>query len=225
MGFISRKKATSRTPQIVTLIIDDSGSMKDNNKASQATAAVQDLVITLQVGTQGASGWRFLLNIGKFDDQITELAAAVPPLEVNLNLLVFTGERGRRTEMAIALEWGATVIQRALYRCRQVPGYDEVNAPNPLCVFFSDGENTGPDVTSAAQALKSIPFQGGNIDVIACGIGMKPEHFWVMQKIASQTSLALNIDTEDLASFIAEVGATAVEGRSAVQLAERGRNL
>ncbi|GEM_PF-5935334 len=218
MGFLTHKRATSHTPQVIALIIDDSGSMRENDKATQATASVQDLLIQLQASTQGASGWRFLLNIAKFGDNITEIAVASPPLEIDFNSIAFAATGGA-TEMPKALQWAAWAIEQSLHKCRQLPGYDETNAPNPLCVFFSDGKNTSRDsVPNSAMALRSIPFTGGNVDVVACGIGMNPNDFPIMQQIASRPELAANIDPYRLGDFIAEVGATVQYDRNAVDL-------
>jgi hypothetical protein len=43
-----------------------------------------------------------------------------------------------------------------LQTCRNIDNYSEEASPNPLVVFFTDGENTGPDVTPAAQVLKAF---------------------------------------------------------------------
>ena len=210
MAFLTQKKATAHTPQVVTLIVDDSGSM-DGVKAKQATAALQDLVIAMQSGNLGSSEFRFLLNITKFGDEANSLAVAATPKEVTLDMLNFVADSGT-TDMPKALEWAKHSLEQALARCRQNPKFKEDESPNPLVVFFSDGENTGGDVEGPAQALKAIAFQGGNVDVVACGIGMDPASFPVMQKIASRPELAVNIDPEHLAEFIADVGATVQKG-------------
>jgi uncharacterized protein YegL len=220
MAFLTEKKATSSTPQVVTLIIDDSGSM-EGSKAHQATAAVQDMVITLQSGTLGASWARFVLNIARFGDGVTTLALAAMPSEIDVGSLSFEGRSGQ-TEMANALEWGAQAVQKALERCRrEAPHYEEDKAPSPLCVFFSDGANTGRDVTAAAKMLKAIPFKGGAVDVVACGIEVDPSSFAVMQSIASRPDLAVNIDPASLGDFIAAVGATVVKGENPRVLTEK----
>jgi hypothetical protein len=72
----------------------------------------------------------------------------------------------------------------------------------------SDGDNTGPAVEEAAEKLRSIQFQGGPVSVIACGIGMKSEHFPVMKAIASNNELAMNIRPNQLADFLAAVTKT-----------------
>jgi uncharacterized protein YegL len=213
---LTTKKATSLTPQVVTLIVDDSGSMS-GTKAHDATEAMKNLVITMQSGNQGSAGYRFLLNIAKFGSSVTPLAEASRPESISLGTLSFTGDSGS-TEMPDALSWGAGAVQKALQECRQILGYAEEACPNPLVVFFSDGANTGGDVTANAQAIKNIKFVGGNVDVVAVGIGMGPQEFPVMQSIASRPELAVNIDPAELPEFIAEVGATALRGDSPEKL-------
>lgn len=72
------KKATTLTPQVVTLIVEDSGSMF-GAKADQVTKAIQALVITIQAGNLGSMGYRFLLNIAKFGSSVIPLAEAARP--------------------------------------------------------------------------------------------------------------------------------------------------
>src|SRR5437879_2909655 len=99
MPLLTNKKATSRTPQIVTLIVDDSDSMRGfadggKSKAQVATESIQDMVMTTQANTQGSKGSRFFLNIAKFGDDVTPIAEAQPPGEVDLDQLVFRGDSG-----------------------------------------------------------------------------------------------------------------------------------
>jgi hypothetical protein len=66
---------------------------------------------------------------------------------------------------------------------------------------------------------------GGNIDVVACGIGMTQESFEnVMKVIASKEELALNIDPSELGKFIAEVTKTVVQSNSAQVLVQQFDN-
>jgi TRAP-type uncharacterized transport system substrate-binding protein len=75
--------ATALTPQVVTLIVDDSGSMS-GAKAQDATEAIKNLVITMQSGNQGSTGYRFLLNIAKFGSGTTALAQAARSESISL---------------------------------------------------------------------------------------------------------------------------------------------
>jgi len=215
-------KASGQKPQVVTLIVDDSGSMQ-GDKAKQATEAMQDVVLTMQSYDQGGATFRFLLNIAKFGSQPHPLAEAAVPKEINIGLLNFEGGSGG-TNMAAALNWATEAVKGALKRLRSLPYYEEEQAPNPLCVFFSDGENMeGGDVGSPANSLKSIEFKGGSIDVVACGIGMQPKDFPVMQKIASRPELAVNIDPARLSEFIADVEASVYKGEDPKNLVDRAR--
>jgi uncharacterized protein YegL len=221
MAFAKPRKASGQKPQVVTLIVDDSGSMQ-GEKATQASAAMQDMVLQMQSYDQGTATFRFLLNVAKFGTETHSLATAMAPGEVNISLLNFNGSSGD-TRMSTALEWATQSLQKALERCRALSYFEESDAPNPLCVFFSDGENTGGDVELAANALKSIAFKGGSVDVIACGIGMQSKDFAIMQKIASRPELAVNIDPEHLGDFIADVEASVYKGEDPKNIADRAR--
>ena len=217
---LTNKRATSLTPQVVTMIVDDSGSMSSSTTAGpkneQATSATKQLVMTMQSWNQGrtqATGSRYILNIAKFGSSTTSIAEAAKPEGVSLHDLVFAADSGG-TEMPEALTWASQAVQKALAECRKIPGYTEEASPNPLVLFFSDGENTGGDVGPAAKALKAIPFVGGSVDVVAIGIGMDQKDFPIMEGIASRPELAVNIDPAEVAEFIAEVGATLQRGES-----------
>src|SRR5262249_50213503 len=152
----------SRTPQIITLVVDDSNSMNEpvhpgKSKARLATDAIQDIIISAQAGTHSSRAFRYLLNIAKFGDAVTPMAEASAPMDVNLDLVTFEGNSGW-TNMAPALEWARTAVEKAIQSCRSSATYDEVNSPPPLVVFISDGENTGPNVAVAAGQLKSVSF-------------------------------------------------------------------
>ncbi len=216
---LTSKKATALTPQVVTLVVDDSGSMS-GTKANDATEAIKQLVITMQSANQGTRGFRFLLNIAKFGTSVCPLAEAASPETISLDSLVFSGASGA-TEMSGAIEWATDATRKALAKCAAIPGYNEESTPNPLVVFFSDGANTGRDVTPPAQALGSLPFRSGCVDVVAVGIGMGESEFPIMQAIASRPDLAVNIDPEELSAFIADVGATALRGDAPSDMLKR----
>jgi hypothetical protein len=216
----SEKRANAHHPQCVTLVIDDSGSMADDGKCKQVTEAVQDMVITMQSLNMGTHAYRFLLNICKFGDATTELAVAKSPPEVDVETLEFDGSSGG-TEMLPALQWAETALKKSLDRCRNIANYQEDLAPNPICVFLSDGECTGEDPTPAAKALRSIAFKNGEVDVFAVGVGMRDEHFEVMKAIASRPEYAIRIDSEGVADFLGDVGGTVVEGTDVAHLAAK----
>ncbi|HEX6100453.1 MAG TPA: vWA domain-containing protein [Thermoanaerobaculia bacterium] len=221
---LTTKKANSESPQIVTLVVDDSGSMSADSKCTQATEALKQLVMEIQGGNMGAGGYRYLVNIAKFGDEVTPLAECAAPNTIDIDTLNFTGDSGG-TEMAPALEWAAAVTDRSLKQLRALPKFKEEAAPNPIVVFFSDGENTGPDVIAPAQQVKNLKMVNGSIDVVACGIGMTQEAFDnVMKVIASKEELAVNIDPSELGNFIAEVRKTVVKGGSAQDLVQQFDN-
>jgi VWA domain-containing protein len=140
---LTQKKANSESPQIVTLVVDDSGSMSADSKCIQATEALKQMVMEIQGGNMGAGGYRYLVNIAKFGDEVTPIAECAAPGTINIDALNFTGESGG-TEMAPALEWASAVTDRSLKQLRALPKFKEEAAPNPIVVFFSDGETPAP---------------------------------------------------------------------------------
>jgi hypothetical protein len=218
----SEKRANAHHPQCVTLVIDDSGSMGDNGKCQQVTEAVQDIVITMQSLNMGTHDFRFLLNICKFGDTPIELAVAKSPPEVDVETLAFDGGLGG-TDMQPALQWAEQALKKSLERCRSIKNYQEDLAPNPICVFLSDGECTGGDPAPAAHALRSISFKNGEVDVFAVGVGMRDEHFDVMKAIASRPEYAIRIAPEGVSDFLGDVGGTVVEGKAVADLATKAK--
>ena len=203
---LTEKRATSRTPQVLTLIVDDSGSMKANNKATQATEAMVNLVTTMQSSNLGASQTRFYLNIAKFGTEVTPMAESAHPKDIPLTTLTFNGDSGE-TEIAKALDWAAQATEKTISYCRtSVTDYNESETPRPLVVFFTDGGNTGRVISQSTQTLKSISFSGGHVDIVAVGIGLEPKNVPVLEQIASEPDLSVNIDPSKLATFIVDVG-------------------
>lgn len=217
---LTNKKATSRTPQVVTLLLDDSGSMAEKNKCVQVTAAVQDVIIGLQVANQNASLSRFIVNLAKFGDDVTPLASAGAPEDINVDELTFVADSGT-TEIAKGLEWAAQAVEAGLARARRAPNYDESAAPNPLVVLISDGANSGPDPAPAVSRLLAIPFQGGGIDFVTCGVELDSASEALMKQWASRSDLSVNISADKLREFIAAVGATVQRNETPKQLVQR----
>src|SRR5262249_24172625 len=149
----------------------------------------------------GSGGSRFILNLSKFGDAVTPLCVAAKPDSIDMTTLNFIGDSGT-TEMAAALTWAADAVEQSLAVCRRIPGYSEGDSPSPVVVFFSDGANTGGDVSPAVQRLHSIPFQSGRLNVVAVGIGMAPTDFQIMKTIASEPDLARNINPAELQEFL-----------------------
>lgn len=210
---LTEKKATARTPQVVTIVIDDSGSMSENQKCSRASEGAVTLVRSLQTANQGSSGTRFIVSIAKFGSSVSPMATAERPEDVPLTSLVFTGDSGG-TEMVSALEWAAQATQSAIKKAEATSGFLAENTPNPVVYFLSDGANTGGDISAATAALKATALGGTALNVVAVGIGMLPTEFPVMQQIATTPDLAANINPVDLADFLAGVGATLQRGES-----------
>jgi uncharacterized protein YegL len=224
MGSESGKKpeATSVTPQVVIFVLDDSNSMA-GDKSRQVAEAMYNVITTIQAYSQQASGYRFLVSIAAFGDAVREVANSVTPFKVDLTKLQFRGTSGG-TDMPRALEWALAALQRGLDQCRTtIVGYREEDSPPPLCLFLSDGENTGGDLTLPARALHSVPFKGGEVQVVAGGIGMEPQHFEFMKTIASRPEYAVAVAPEELAQFIAEVGLTTVTEKTVEEVVEERR--
>jgi len=180
------------------------------SKAEIASESIYNLVMTMQSFNIGSSRTRYLMNVAKFGDQVTEIAKAQPPGDIKLKHLAFRGDSGW-TVMAAALDWASAATEESLTICRQLPVYDEAASPRPLVVFVTDGGNTGLDITETANRLHSIQFKNGAVRVVACGIGLNPEHSSILCAIASAAEDAVNIKPSQLEQFIAAVGATAMK--------------
>ncbi|WP_263352917.1 vWA domain-containing protein [Acidicapsa acidisoli] len=224
MAFAKGSKiASSMHPQIVVMLIDNSGSMAEEGKCEQVTEAVQDMVTSMQSMNLGGSGYRFLMNICAFGDSVRQMAIAASPREIDIDSLVFLGDDGA-TNMHFALEWAKDALQQSLERCRkEIRAFQEEKAPNPLCVLLSDGEFTGGDVMEPAKALQSISVKNGNVDVVSVGVGMEEQHFEVMRSIASRPEHAIQIDPGGIADFLSDVGSTIVDSTSVAQLVAKPR--
>lgn len=219
----SPKKANALHPQIVILVIDNSGSMAEMDKCRQVTDAVQDMVITMQSLNLGSCNSRFFLSICRFGDSPEELALAATPPEVDIDKLVFAGDQGG-TDMRLALEWAQKALGMSLARSRQISNYREELAPNPLIVFLSDGEDTGEDDPMVAvRVLHSCQLKDGGVDLIAVGVGMQDEHFEIMKRIASKPDYAIRIESEGIAEFLSDVASTVLQSTTVGQLAAKAR--
>jgi uncharacterized protein YegL len=201
--------ATANTPQIVGFVLDDSGSMS-GSKAEQMTNAMQDLIIHLQSRNLGTTRYRFLMVIVTFGSKAQTIVAGQAPNEISIEEVVFRGQSGG-TNMADALSVAADAITQAIDRCRGLEGFQESIAPPPLVLFFSDGANTGAPVDTAANRLKAVTFGSGSLQIVSVGIGMRPNDFPVMQRIASSPDLAVNLNPDQLTEFIADAAQTLVE--------------
>jgi hypothetical protein len=200
------KYARSMHPQIITVIVDDSVSMQ-GTKAKEATEAVQDFLITVQAKNMGASrGSRYLLNIAKFGCDVIQVAVAKRPEDVDITQVVFEGKSGQKKIVA-GLRWAEEALNASLKYCRSLPDYFEEESPNPLCVVLTTGlENTPLDeVMQSAQALKSVPFRGGQVEVVVLGIGLRREDFATAQTIASDPAGVIKFDPNVVLERLASV--------------------
>jgi hypothetical protein len=89
-------------------------------------------------------------------------------------------------------------------------------------MFFSDGENTGNDITEPIQELHKIPFSDGKIVVVACGIGQHAHEFETMKTIASAPGLAINLGIESVGSFISKAEKTILSPQADLAQEMRG---
>lgn len=103
------------------------------------------------------------------------------------------------------LVWAAQSVKNALAECRKITGYAEERSPNPLVVcVIGDGDNTKEDIVESAQALKSMAFTGGSIDVVAVAVGTDQNKLPILERIASRVEFVVTID--QLTGSIFEVG-------------------
>src|SRR4051794_16555841 len=104
---VKRGKATATTPQIVVIVMDDSGSMKEaipghGTKADVASEGIKQLVMEMQATNLGSSASRYYLSLLKFGDAPTVIAEFEKPAAVRLSSISFTGQSGG-TDMKKAL--------------------------------------------------------------------------------------------------------------------------
>ena len=100
---VTRKRATSLTPQVITVVAQDSGSMA-GDKARAALCNLLDLVIGFQAADLGTRTFRYLLSIARFGAEVSPICVAVLPREVRLDTIKLSADLGSRNP-ALALEW------------------------------------------------------------------------------------------------------------------------
>ena len=127
----SEKRANARHPQVVTLVIDNSGSMAEEGKSQQVTEAVQDMVITMQslkdpgrdfprIRVMGTLGWIFIgLVVGfmKVEASTTPFllaaAASVLMCVISLTILPHTPPKAKEQKVTAHAILGLDAAQVA----------------------------------------------------------------------------------------------------------------
>jgi hypothetical protein len=215
-------KATAFTPQILILLIDDSGSMGEpagggQTKAEAATSACRALLKSLRRANHGSAASRYYVSLARFGNECIPFCELESPDSIDEESILFRADLGT-TDMEVALKWARAQLEGSLEFLRNaILAFEESMCPTPLLIFISDGENTGRDVQSISRAIRELGFQSGPIDVVACGIAMKPESFRTMTGIASQPDFAVNIESSQLAQFIADAGLSKIAGGHGVE--------
>ncbi len=179
--------ATSQSPQILTFVFDASSAMAGDLGCTLARG-MQDVIICLQAGNQGAATSRYLLNIAAYSDDVQVIAELASLSDIALSSLSFEAARGTRNQ-CLALEWAVRAVNKSLDACRRgLLSYDQ-RAPVPVVFLFVAGHNTGPDITEAARALKNIPFDNGAALVMA--IALRPIGERSLGALASRPDMAI----------------------------------
>jgi hypothetical protein len=171
------KRTPSLPPDIVTLIMDDSGS------TTVATRESADrLLMTMQSWIPGAGGSPYFLDLAQFGTAVPHRRGCQTGRMSHLNKPAF-GDNG----MAGAKVRAVPSLHKAFVDCN---GYSGEACPDPLALFFSDGE-TGPDASVS-------------VDVVAIGIGMDQKDFAIMEAIAWRPGPIVNVDPQEVREFVAD---------------------
>jgi Mg-chelatase subunit ChlD len=216
---VSPRRPNARKPQVLVFVVDDSNSMAEpangsdgKSKAEVVSRSIEGLLRHVEMDNSQTTGYRFLVSVVSFGDEATVLCENVRPpdfrkLDLFGDKLKFRGKSGG-TEMWQALNVTRTVLVRGIEEIQTIPGFDEASAPYPLVMFFSDGQNTGDDITGPIENLHKIQFSDGRVVVVACGIGQRADEFEAMKLIASSPELAINLEVESVGAFIAKAEKT-----------------
>jgi hypothetical protein len=143
-------------------------------KAQLATECVEDLVLTAQGANLGTRGFVYLLSIAKYGESVTPIVEAQVPAEIDVERLRFGGDSGR-PNLDVAIDWVTRALELSLEKCRSVPAYDERNSPLPLVAILCDSLGLEPDFWTKAARLRQFPFEGGMVNIVTCGIGLKTD--------------------------------------------------
>jgi hypothetical protein len=216
---VNPRRANARKPQVLVFVVDDSNSMAEaatggqgKSKAEVVSRCIEGLLRHIEMDNTQTTGYRFLVSVVKFGDEARVLCENAKPsdfrkLDLLGDKLKFAGNSGG-TEMWQALNVTRAVVRGGIAEIQTIIGFEEESAPYPLVMFFSDGENTGNDITDSIKDLHKIQFSDGRIVVVACGIGQHAHEFEAMKAIASSPELAINLGLESVGSFIAKAEKT-----------------
>jgi uncharacterized protein YegL len=208
-------RVTRKHPLQVVLAADDSGSMA-GKPAQDVTEGIRDLVAQLQGFGRGEKSYFRLLFV-KFGDQPTVIHDFADILTVRPDQLQLAGGSGS-TNMDRALE----LVANKLDANRQ----QSEEAPAPLVIFWSDGQNTGGDPLPAAQRIKSLACPcGRNPLLVTCGFG-QPDSALLTAMATSPEHYKYFKSAEELQVFLGDVGSRlSVPGKSMDDVREEIKQL
>jgi len=196
-------QVTSQCLQRVVLILDRSGSMKEDNKARDASAATAGLCQELALPVNKAGFEVAVIHfsnraklIHPFESAST-LVGHLQPLRVSF----FGGE----TDLTAGLELACELLQTA----EASPARAALRYIKPLTVVMSDGgHNHGPGPAPAAKKLKEIA------DVLAVAFGDDADQAMLEAIATEQLSVRCRTGA-DLRCYFAQMGRTLTVTRTA----------
>jgi uncharacterized protein YegL len=207
------RQARQSRPQLVCLIVDDSGSMS-GQKAQAASEGIQEMILECKArGPKGEdkSYFKVLLITFGTNAQIHSVCDMKPVrkiLDSELkNIRVFGSSGGTNITQALELAYDRISV----YMKQLEQHAERKQHPLPLVILFSDGEhNEGNPPQDIANRLRRLCLDGEPV-VIACagisiGEGVPDEA--TLKQIASQGCYVHVTKLEDLKRFISTVGSS-----------------
>jgi Mg-chelatase subunit ChlD len=200
---LRRSQVTSHCHQRVVLILDCSGSMKENNKARDASAATAGLCQELALPVNKAG---FEVAVIHFSNraQLIHPFEPAPALVSHLQPLRI-GFFGGETNLTAGLELARELLETAAAS----PAPAALRYVKPLAVVMSDGmHNHGPGPGPAAGKLKEIA------DVLAVAFGDDADQA-MLEAIATEQLSVRCRSGADLRCYFAQIGRTLTVTRAA----------
>ena len=191
----------SNAYQEVILVRDASPSM-DGQKASDASAASQDLVVELaEPGNK--DGFRVAIVNFSGDAEVVHDMAKATALKGGVKTL--TADNGGGTNITAGLDAAFELIKKG--EGIAAPGVFRLR---PVVLLFSDGQhNTGPAPAAAAARLKCLA------DIVTVGYGSDADELELKALATSEQHYYRCVSGKDLRRFLAAVGATLTATMSA----------
>ena len=197
------RAASAWRKQLVVLMVDNSGSMRDFDKAKFATDAARELVLTCN--TKSPEMACFDVAVFGYGDLISGADEHFlrPVNEINPEDIHFTGHGGG-TKMKHALQFTIDLIKS--YEAGYYQLHEEKNrVPPPLVFMLTDGYNGDGNPVPDAEQLKSMPLSIGVSPMLVTvgiekGSGKDVPNVPMMKEMASETShgVPLYFDVKEL---------------------------